>query len=123
MNSTTGTPTSEKICPSVLYSAERGSHSTRISPATGSGANGGGGEQRRRRRVVVVGAAGRRAQPVAAAVGVVDVLHVGGVVVVAHDHRLAAIAAGDHEHDVALVGAAVLVAGPAAHPREVEVGL
>jgi len=68
------------------------------------------------RRVVVVGARGRSAQPVAAALALVDVLHVRGVVVVGHDHGLAAVAPGDHEHDVALVGLAALVPVPPVGP-------
>jgi len=82
----------------------------------------GGEEQRARRRVVVVRAAGWSPELVSAARRLVDVLHVGGVVVVGHDHCLPAISAGDDQDDVALVWS-VAVPLPSFHPREVEVGL
>ena len=73
---------------------------------------GGGG------RVVVVGPGRRQAGAVAAAGLLVAVFHVGRVVVVGHDHRPAAIAAGNHHQQVALFEPAVLVAQPAAQPGE-----
>ena len=73
--------------------------------------------------MVVVGAAGRGAQAIAAPPGLVDVLHVRGVVVIAHDDRFLAVLAGDDEHDVALARLAVLVFAPAVGPGKVEVGL
>ena len=79
-------------------------------------------QQGRGRRVVVVGAAGGCTEEIAAGLGVVDVLHVRGVVVVAHHDGLAAILARDDHHDVAL-GGGDLVLRPALHPRELEVGL
>ena len=80
-------------------------------------------QQRRRRRMVVVGAARRSTQAIAAAPFFVDVLHVRRVVVIAHDHRLAAILPRDDEHDVALARLAGLVLRPTDRPWKVEVGL
>src|SRR5205085_4981662 len=65
--------------------------------------------------VVVVGATGGQAGAAAAILLFVAVGHVGGVVVVGHDDRPAAVPAGDHDQDVAL-GRPVLVVQPAAHP-------
>ena len=53
----------------------------------------------------------------------VAVFHVGRVVVVGHDHRPAAIPAGDHHHQVAFFEPAILVAQPAAGPGKLEIGL
>src|SRR5208337_5088642 len=72
--------------------------------------HGGGG------RVVVVGPGGGDSRPAAFAGVAVDVFHVGRVVVIGHDHGPAAILAGNHDHQVAFVGLALLVQFPAARP-------
>ena len=78
---------------------------------------GGGG------RMVVVGPGRGQSSRRAAGGLFVAVFHVGRVVVVGHDHRPPAIAAGNHHHQVALFQLALLVAQPAARPRESEIGL
>ena len=74
------------------------------------------------RRVVVVRAGCGRTQSVPAARWLEDILHVGRVVVVGHDHRLGAVAAGNDQHDVALVRLALLIPRPRLRPREIEFG-
>ena len=78
---------------------------------------GGGG------RVIVVGAGRRQPRPAAPVPVAENVFHVRGVVVVGHDDRLAAVAAGNDDQQIAFVGFAGLVFRPAAPPGEMEIGL
>ena len=71
-----------------------------------------GGQQGCRRRMVVVGPGCGRTQTVPAARFFEDILHVGRVVVVRHDHGLAAISSGNDDHDVALLRLPLLILLP-----------
>ena len=91
-------------------------------PCRGSSKKIGAAEhQRGGGRVVVVGPGGGQPRPVAA-LSCRSLFHVGRVVVIGHDDGPAAIAAGNHDEQVAFV-ACLLVSQPAAPPGEIEIGL
>ena len=83
----------------------------------------GGQHQRGGGRVVVVGPG--RGQPGAAAAAVlfVAVFHVGRVVMIGHDDRPAAVAAGNHDHQVALLGLPCRFSSQPPEPGKTEIGL
>ena len=71
-----------------------------------------GSQQGCRRRVVVICPGCRRTQTVATALRFKDIFHIGGVVVVGHDHGLAAVPAGNYQDDVAFLRLALLILVP-----------
>src|ERR1700730_18368130 len=73
------------------------------------------------RGVIVVGASGRQAGTITATISLVAILHISGVVMIGHNHRLAAVTAGNDDDQISLGGLAGLIVKPATHPVKIEV--
>src|SRR6266700_2420088 len=71
--------------------------------------------------VIVVGAGSRQSWPLAAGCFLIMIFHVGGVVMIRHDHGSPSIAAGNDDDDISLMRVPFLVVQPAARPRKIKI--
>ena len=93
-----------------------------FSPATQFQKDRSAQHERRRGRMVVIRSGSRQARPGLSGSLRIMIFHVGGIVMIRHDHRPLSIPARNNDNKVALVRISFLIFQPAAGPRKIKVG-
>ncbi len=73
-------------------------------------------------RMIIVCTGGSNARQLSSTLFIIEVFHVGSVIVIGHDHGPSMVLSRNHDQEIALLGLARLIVEPSPHPGKVKIG-